>query len=198
MLTPTQLYGTSPPLERNHHVTLPSSLSIQDNNMDINTYSPSVERGQTVISSPSSMQDRSRLYVNEGQRRSSNDSSLPADSSADSSVTKSAMEKITSGKDSIVIRSSLPPLDVVKFSGDPHEYYRFKSRFHEMVDSQNISDAQKMSRLLQFLEGKARKAVGGFEGVPGGLNSALRLLEQRYGQPHIVAKSCVDTLVVVD
>ena len=52
-----------------------------------------------------------------------------------------------------------------------------------------------MSRLLQFLDGQARRAVAGFEGVPGGLSKALKLLEQRFGQPHVVAKACIDALV---
>ena len=74
----------------------------------------------------------------------------------------SMVSRLTSSIDSIVTRSSLPPLDVVKFSGNPCEYFRFKARFHEMVDSQNISEVQKMSRLLQFLDGQARRAVAGF------------------------------------
>jgi len=64
-----------------------------------------------------------------------------------------------------------------------------------MVDSQNISEVQKMSRLLQFLDGQAKRAVAGFEGVPGDLSKALKMLEQRFGQPHVVAKGCVDALV---
>ena len=64
-----------------------------------------------------------------------------------------------------------------------------------MIDSQNISEVQKMFRLLQFLDGQARRAVAGFEGVPGGFSKALKLLEQRFGQPHVVAKACIDALV---
>ena len=110
-------------------------------------------------------------------------------------ATETMMSRLTTSIDSIVTKSSLPPLDVVKFSGNPCEYFRFKSRFEEMVDTQNISEAQKMSRLLQFLGGPARSAVVGFEGVPGGLGKALKMLQQRFGQPHIVAKACVDALV---
>lgn len=111
-------------------------------------------------------------------------------------ATASMMEKVTLGMDSILTRSNLPPLNVVKFVGEPHAYYRFKARFHEMVESQrNISELQKMSRLLQFLDGEAKRAVAGYEGVPGGLQIALKVLEQRFGQPHMVAKSCVDALV---
>ena len=39
-----------------------------------------------------------------------------------------------------------------------------------------------MSRLLQFLDGQAKRAVAGLEGVPGGLSKALKMLEQRFGQ----------------
>ena len=109
-------------------------------------------------------------------------------------ATETMMARLTTGIDSIVTKSSLPPLDEVKFSGNPCEYFRFRSRFEEMVDTQNISEAQKMSRLLQFLDGPARSAVAGFEGVPGGLGEALIMLQHCFGQPHIVAKACVDDL----
>ena len=52
-----------------------------------------------------------------------------------------------------------------------------------------------MSRLLQFPDGKARITVTGFEGIPGGLHKAMRLLENRFSQPHIVTKACVDAMV---
>ena len=64
-----------------------------------------------------------------------------------------------------------------------------------MVLSQNLTEAQKKSRLFQFLDGKARQAVSGFEGVPSGLTKAMSILEEQFGQPHIVAKACVDVLI---
>ena len=66
---------------------------------------------------------------------------------------------------------------MIKFSGDPCDIFKFKTRFHQMVESQNLSDAQKMSRLLQFIEGNTKKAVAGFEGTPGGVKKAMRSLE---------------------
>ena len=89
-------------------------------------------------------------------------------------ATETMMARLTTSIDPIVTKSSLPPLDVVKFSGSPCEYFRFKSRFRD---------------------GPARSAVAGFEGVPGGLGKALKMLQQRFGQPHIIAKACVDALV---
>ena len=63
-----------------------------------------------------------------------------------------------------------------------------------MVESQNLSDAQNTSRLLQFLADNATKTVAGFEGTTGGVKKAMRLLELRFGQPHMIAKACVDAL----
>ena len=80
------------------------------------------------------------------------------------------MTKLTARIDSIVTKSNLPLLDVVKFSGNPCEYFRFRARFDEMVGTQNISETYKTSRLLQFLDCQARSAVAGFDGVPGGLS----------------------------
>ena len=97
--------------------------------------------------------------------------------------------------DQLAVKTSLPPMEVVRYSGDPCMYYQFKVRFHEMVGAHDLSEMQKMSRLLQFVEGKARRAVAGLEGIPGGYSRALKILEQRFGQPHVVAKACVDALI---
>ena len=35
-----------------------------------------------------------------------------------------------------------------------------------------------MSHLLQFVDGQARSAVAGFEGVPGRMSRALKMLQQ--------------------
>ena len=105
------------------------------------------------------------------------------------------LTKLTSSLNSIVTRTNLPPLEVVKFTGDPGKYFQFKSRFDEMVLTQDLTESQQMSRLLQFLDGPARIAVADFEGTPSGLYKAMRLLENRYGQPHIVTKACVDAMV---
>ena len=50
--------------------------------------------------------------------------------------------KLTASIDSIVTKSTFPPLDVVKFAGSPCEY--FLACFDEMLSNQNISETQKM------------------------------------------------------
>ena len=105
----------------------------------------------------------------------SNQGCQPDGISSVANTTETMVTKLTASIDSIVTKSNLPPLDVVKFSGNPCEYFRFRARFDEMVGTQNISENQKMSRLLQFLDGQARSAVAGFQQVPGGLSRALNV-----------------------
>jgi hypothetical protein len=100
----------------------------------------------------------------------------------------------TTAMEQLALKSALPPLDVVKFCGNPCEYFKFVARYDTMVGSQNLSEAQKMARLLQFVDGRAKRAISGYDGVPGGLALALATLKRRFGQPHIVAEACVEVL----
>jgi len=74
-------------------------------------------------------------------------------------------------------------LQVVKFDGSPENYPMFPQRFHQMVESKALDEPTKMARLLQFLEGPALLAVQRYESVPGGFAKALRVLQDRFGQP---------------
>ena len=52
----------------------------------------------------------------------------PADPCFPVSATEGMVSRLTTSRDLIVTRPSLPTLDVVKFSCDPREYFRFKAR----------------------------------------------------------------------
>ena len=71
--------------------------------------------------------------------------------------------KLTSSIDSIVHKSNLTPLDVVKFSDNPCKYFQFRTRLGEMRGFQNISETPKMSK---FLDGENKSVVQ--EGLPDG------------------------------
>ncbi|XP_064647119.1 uncharacterized protein LOC135499971 [Lineus longissimus] len=110
-------------------------------------------------------------------------------------VTTGANESMTSAIEQLALKSALPPLEVVKFTGDATEYFRFITRYETMVGSQNLTEAQKMARLLQFVDGRAKRSISGFDGVLGGLAQALETLKRRFGQPHVVAEACVEKLI---
>ncbi|XP_064619513.1 uncharacterized protein LOC135482959 [Lineus longissimus] len=118
------------------------------------------------------------------------DPSLNSDSGLNSSLAQ-----FVGTMEQLAVKSALPPLEVVKFSGDPCQYNTFTSRFNTMVHSQNISDSQKMARLLQFVDGRAKTAISGFDGVQGGLEKSLAILKRRFGQPHMITEACAEALV---
>ena len=62
------------------------------------------------------------------------------------------------------------------------------------MESRSLDDAVKMTRLLQFLEGPALAAVQRYETIPGGLDKALKVLEERFGRPYQVVKACIETM----
>ena len=52
------------------------------------------------------------------------------------------LTKLTSSLNSIVTRTNLPPLEVVKFTGDPCKYFQLKSRFDEIILTQDLTESQ--------------------------------------------------------
>ncbi|XP_068750831.1 uncharacterized protein [Montipora capricornis] len=99
----------------------------------------------------------------------------------------SAMERITAGH-------GLPPLQVLKFDGSPEVYPLFRQRFYQLIETKALDEQTKMAHLLQFLEGPALHAVQRYEAGPGGLNKALSVLQNRFGQPFKIMKARIDAL----
>ena len=63
-----------------------------------------------------------------------------------------------------------------------------------MVESRALDEQTKRTRLLQFLEGPALRAVQRYEDLLGGLTKALEVLQNRFGQPFKSVRTCVDTM----
>ena len=71
----------------------------------------------------------------------------------------SLMEKISASYD-------LPHVQVQTLDGSPENYPAFRQRFKQLVETRPLSDAVKMTRLLQFLDGPALTAVQRYELMP--------------------------------
>ena len=92
--------------------------------------------------------------------------------------------------------SHTPPMEVTKFAGDRREYWRFVTRFKDQVLSQPVSESRKLSRLMQYLDGKAREAVEDYEGMgDGALQEVLSVNETRFGQPYMIVEASIGSLV---
>ena len=83
---------------------------------------------------------------------------------------------------------SLPPIDILRFDGDPSKWPEFidnfKTRVHMKV---TFNDSMRMERLHSVLDGDAKKAVNSI-----GTNSifyaaALTTLKREFGHPIVVA-----------
>lgn len=64
----------------------------------------------------------------------------------------SSMEKMSAAYD-------LPHVQVQKFDGSPENYPAFRQIFKQLVEIRPLSDAVKMTRLLQFLNGCADRGA---------------------------------------
>lgn len=109
-------------------------------------------------------------------------------------INETLLTTIVSTMDKISVSHNLPSVQVLKFDGSPDKYLGFRQRFKQLVGSRPLDDAVKMTRLLQFLEGPALTAVQRYETIPGGLERALKVLEERFGRPYQVVKACIETM----
>ena len=103
--------------------------------------------------------------------------------SAAGSIVNESLVTIMSSMEKMSAAYDLPHVQVQKFDGSPENYPAFCWRFKQLVETRPLSDAMKMTRLLQFLNGPALTAVQRYEPMPGGLAKALKTLEERFGQP---------------
>ena len=79
----------------------------------------------------------------------------------------------------------LPRLNIRPFNGSPEDWIDFVINFRDLIHLQaHLSNTEKMSYLLQHLEGEARRAVIGF-----GYVRALKRLKYLFGQPSRVAQA---------
>ena len=114
--------------------------------------------------------------------------------SADGPIMNEILVAIMSSMEKMNAAYDLPHVQVQKFDGSPESYPAFRQRFKQLVETRPLSDAEKMNRLLQFLNGPALTAVQRYEPMPGGLAKALKTLEERFGQTFQVVRACVESL----
>ena len=94
-----------------------------------------------------------------------------------------------------IINQNLPRLDIPKFSGKPKQWVEFIIHFHQMVHIQPyLSSAQRVTYLIQHLEGEAKRSVQGFNRDWIGYVSALKRLKLMFGQKVTVAQAYISEL----
>ena len=91
--------------------------------------------------------------------------------------------------------SNALPIKIIKFTGDPKDYLRFVNRFQDQVLSQQMPESKKLTRLIQYLDGRANEAVKRYEGMgSGALTVALNVLKSRFGQSYMIVDAYINSV----
>ena len=104
--------------------------------------------------------------------------------------------QVLSHSDEILHALHLPRVEIPVFDGKTKDFQAFITIFDELID-QKITDPQvKLTRLLQYLQGPAREAVGQCVIVGGsvGYGQARQILQDRFGSPHLIVQSLLKDL----
>lgn len=90
----------------------------------------------------------------------------------------------------------LPIPEPTIFSGDPLKFNHWKSSFQTLIERKNISTAEKIFFLQKYVGGAAKDALEGYFLIDSedSYHAAWDLLNERYGEPFVIAKSFRDKL----
>ena len=88
----------------------------------------------------------------------------------------------------------LPKWTLAQYNGDPLLWHEWIGQFKIAIDSQNLSDAAKLTYLKTLLTGRAKKSIEQFAYSGALYNDAMKVLERKFGQPHAVVGAHLDKL----
>ena len=116
--------------------------------------------------------------------------------SKDSTVTRTEHKPQAAFWEKMELRMSQPPPEPTPFDGDSARYLRFRANFRDQVESKvTLTDSEKMSYLISYTTGRARRVVENYQGLPNGCELALSVLKQRFGQNAMIVQA-LKSLVV--
>ncbi|OON14927.1 hypothetical protein X801_09276, partial [Opisthorchis viverrini] len=90
----------------------------------------------------------------------------------------------------------LPARQLPKFDGNPADYHSFMRSFMSTIARRTRDPADRFSYLVHHCEGEAVQAIRrcGVLEPEEGYAEALRILERRFGGPHIIATTSIEQL----
>ena len=99
---------------------------------------------------------------------------------------------------SSVIRDGIhrPPLELIKFDGDPMKYSRFMTTFETTVEQVELDDQRRLLYLLQHCEGKAKNLIEFciLLDPAVGYQKAKETLKENYGRKNVIARAYMNRL----
>ncbi|VDP18822.1 unnamed protein product [Schistosoma margrebowiei] len=103
-------------------------------------------------------------------------------------------QSVSNSENAILRNLYLPKREVVRFDGTPTNYWNFIRNFEECIGSENIGFRAKLNYLVQYCDGEAKGAILHCTILEPeiGYHQALKLLEEMFGQKHVVARTFID------
>ena len=90
----------------------------------------------------------------------------------------------------LILGLSLPKIEIDSFDGSPLDFHNFIRSFDCNVAQRLVDDGQRLSYLMYYCKGNARKAIQHCSLIPtGGYQEALRILRMRFGRPHEIIQA---------
>ena len=92
---------------------------------------------------------------------------------------------------------ALPKSELMKFDGDPKNYYSFITTFENNIGKRVVDPATKLTLLIQYCTGKAKRAISDAvvrKDASEGYAWALEVLKEQFGKPYEIARAMIDGL----
>ncbi|CAB4037508.1 Hypothetical predicted protein, partial [Paramuricea clavata] len=91
----------------------------------------------------------------------------------------------------------LPKPDLLKFDGNPLNYWGFIRSFENTVERNTFNENEKLMYLLQYCTGEANKVIRScaMMNPAEGYKAVRKLLKERFGHPYKIAMSCIRNVI---
>ena len=91
---------------------------------------------------------------------------------------------------------ALPRPELLNFDGNPKDYHQFLHNFEANIETSIKCERLRLTYLIQQCSGKARESIQDCVVLPAkrGYLKAKEILRDRFGQPHLIARSYIRSL----
>ena len=88
-----------------------------------------------------------------------------------------------------VRQNRLPVQEPLTFNGDPLQYPAWRATFYLLIESQTISETEKLLYLQRYVSGPAKEAISGsfMAASTDAYKTAMSTLDQRFGSPFVLS-----------
>ncbi len=151
---------------------------------------------------PVHVEEREPVNVEQAGRNPLAPEYVPKGHSAGSNLQLPSQSELSLGQDTNlvfqmadILRRPSPEPGV--FSGDPLTFPEWKVSFEAMIGNRAISPLERLHYLKRYLSGSARDAIESLFLIPSeqAYQEAMRTLERRFGDPHIISNAYRDKLL---